>query len=71
MVRKPAGLVKEKVGETTFFEGRTKCGKPNGGRFLNQRAEEKDKSNTPGATRTPDPLLRRQMLYPAELRGQI
>ncbi len=25
--------------------------------------------NTPGRTRTCDPLLRRQMLYPAELRG--
>ena len=26
---------------------------------------------TPGGTRTPDPLLRRQMLYPAELRAHI
>jgi hypothetical protein len=26
--------------------------------------------NAPGETRTPDPLLRRQMLYPAELRAQ-
>ena len=26
--------------------------------------------STPGATRTPDPLLRRQMLYPPELRGR-
>ena len=26
-------------------------------------------ASTPGRTRTCDPLLRRQMLYPAELRG--
>jgi hypothetical protein len=26
---------------------------------------------TPGVIRTPDPLLRRQVLYPAELRAQI
>ena len=71
IVRKLTKLVKEKVGETTFFEGRGKRGEPKGDRFLNQCAEEKDKSNTPGATRTPDPLLRRQMLYPAELRGQV
>ena len=28
-------------------------------------------SGVPGATRTPDPLLRRQLLYPAELQGRI
>ena len=26
---------------------------------------------TPGVIRTPDPLLRRQVLYPAELRAHI
>ena len=29
------------------------------------------KKNTPGAIRTRDPLLRRQLLYPAELRTHI
>src|SRR5579872_5554863 len=28
------------------------------------------KSGAPGGTRTPDPLLRRQMLYPAELQAR-
>ena len=28
-------------------------------------------SGTPGVIRTPDPLLRRQVLYPAELRAHI
>ncbi len=28
------------------------------------------KSGAPGEIRTPDPLLRRQMLYPAELRAR-
>ena len=31
----------------------------------------KIKENTPGAIRTRDPLLRRQMLYPAELRTHL
>ena len=29
------------------------------------------KWSAPGETRTPDPLLRRQLLYPAELQAQI
>gem|GEM_PF-4706237 len=29
-----------------------------------------EKNGTPGEIRTPDPLLRRQVLYPAELRAQ-
>ena len=28
-----------------------------------------EKNGTPGVIRTPDPLLRRQVLYPAELRA--
>ena len=28
-----------------------------------------EKNGTPGEIRTPDPLLRRQVLYPAELRA--
>jgi hypothetical protein len=31
----------------------------------------KFEAGVPGATRTPDPLLRRQLLYPAELQGQF
>ena len=30
-----------------------------------------EKYGAPGGTRTPDPLLRRQTLYPAELRARI
>ena len=30
-----------------------------------------EQSGTPGGTRTPDPLLRRQLLYPPELQAQI
>ena len=29
------------------------------------------KYGVPGATRTPDPLLRRQLLYPTELQGLV
>ncbi len=35
----------------------------------NQSAEVFEKSGTPGATRTPDLLLRRQTLYPSELQA--
>jgi hypothetical protein len=31
---------------------------------------KRDKSSTPGRTRTCNPLLRRQVLYPVELRGR-
>ena len=30
----------------------------------------REKNGAPGETRTPDPLLRRQTLYPAELRAR-
>jgi hypothetical protein len=38
-----------------------------------QEAESKEEGGAPGKTRTPDPLLRRQLLYPPELqaRGMI
>ena len=33
------------------------------------QAIERKRVDTPGEIRTPDPLLRRQVLYPAELRA--
>jgi hypothetical protein len=38
-----------------------------------QEPESKEEGGAPGKTRTPDPLLRRQLLYPPELqaRGMI
>jgi hypothetical protein len=32
---------------------------------------DEERSGAPGGIRTPDPLLRRQILYPAELRAQF
>ena len=37
----------------------------------NRILELKKLSGTPGVIRTPDPLLRRQVLYPAELRAHM
>jgi hypothetical protein len=33
--------------------------------------DDEIRSGAPGGIRTPDPLLRRQILYPAELRAQF
>ena len=34
-----------------------------------QEPESKEEGGAPGKTRTPDPLLRRQLLYPTELQA--
>ncbi len=36
-----------------------------------RRSEPEVRNGTPGVIRTPDPLLRRQVLYPAELRARF
>ncbi len=36
-----------------------------------QEPQVTERNGTPGVIRTPDPLLRRQVLYPAELRAHI
>ena len=41
-----------------------------GGEF-NPDAFSNELGGTPGVIRTPDPLLRRQVLYPAELRAHV
>src|SRR5580658_11097533 len=39
-------------------------------KWSSQQRERKEVSGAPGEIRTPDPLVRSQMLYPAELRAR-
>jgi hypothetical protein len=61
--------IRAAVGIAGQFDGMEidgKCKKDGGG----NRTTGKDLSGAPGVIRTRDPLLRRQTLYPTELRAQ-
>jgi hypothetical protein len=63
--REAVNLLDEQVFPKTQMEGGRRQ------RSLRQLTDFSRVSGAPGGTRTPDPLLRRQTLYPAELRAQL